>query len=45
MSIREQSLKKHYDWAGKLEVVARAKVEDSQALSLAYTPGVAEPRL
>ncbi|MBR2924768.1 MAG: NADP-dependent malic enzyme [Clostridia bacterium] len=43
MSIREQSLKKHYDWAGKLEVVARAKVEDSQALSLAYTPGVAEP--
>ena len=43
MDIREQSLKKHYDWAGKLEVVARAKVEDSQALSLAYTPGVAEP--
>ena len=43
MSICEQSLKKHYDWAGKLEVVARAKVEDSQALSLAYTPGVAEP--
>ena len=43
MDICEQSLKKHYDWAGKLEVVARAKVEDSQALSLAYTPGVAEP--
>ena len=43
MDIREQSLKKHYDWAGKLEVIARAKVEDSQALSLAYTPGVAEP--
>ena len=43
MDIRKQSLEKHYEWAGKLEVVARAKVEDSQALSLAYTPGVAEP--
>ncbi len=43
MDIREQSLKKHYEWAGKIEVSARAKVEDSQALSLAYTPGVAEP--
>ncbi len=43
MDIREQSLQKHYEWAGKLEVVSRAKVEDSQALSLAYTPGVAEP--
>ena len=43
MDIREESLQKHYEWAGKLEVVARAKVEDSRALSLAYTPGVAEP--
>ncbi len=43
MDIREQSLEKHYQWAGKIEVVSRAKVEDSQALSLAYTPGVAEP--
>ena len=42
MDIKEKSLKKHYEWAGKLEVVARAKVNDSESLSLAYTPGVAE---
>ncbi len=43
MSIKEESLKKHYEWNGKIEVVARAKVENSTDLSLAYTPGVAEP--
>ncbi len=43
MNIREESLKKHYEWAGKIEVVSRAKVTDSHSLSLAYTPGVAEP--
>ena len=43
MDIREESLQKHYEWAGKLEVVSRARVEDSKSLSLAYTPGVAEP--
>ena len=45
MNIREESLQKHYEWAGKIEIVARAKVEDSKSLSLAYTPGVAEPCL
>ena len=45
MNIREESLKKHYEWAGKIEVVSRAKVTDSHSLSLAYTPGVAEPCL
>jgi len=45
MDIRAQSLKKHYEWNGKLEVVPRAKVEDRESLSLAYTPGVAEPCL
>ena len=45
MNIREESLEKHYEWAGKIEVVARAKVTDSPSLSLAYTPGVAEPCL
>ena len=45
MNIREESLQKHYEWAGKLEITARAKVEDSASLSLAYTPGVAEPCL
>ena len=45
MNIREESLKKHYEWKGKIEVCARAKVKDKEALSLAYTPGVAEPCL
>ena len=43
MDIRQQSLKKHYEWQGKIEVVSRVKVNDRQDLSLAYTPGVAEP--
>lgn len=44
-NIREESLKKHYDWKGKIEVVARCPVNDRRDLSLAYTPGVAEPCL
>ena len=43
MDIRAEALKKHYEWAGKLEVTPRAKVQDRESLSLAYTPGVAEP--
>lgn len=43
MDIRAEALKKHYEWAGKLEVTARTHVKDRKALSLAYTPGVAEP--
>ncbi len=45
MDIKEQSLKKHYEWNGKIEVVARCPIEDRTDLSLAYTPGVAEPCL
>ncbi len=45
MSIKEESLKKHYEWAGKLEVVSRTPVKNREQLSLAYTPGVAEPCL
>ena len=45
MNIREESLKKHYEWNGKIEVVSRVPVESRQDLSLAYTPGVAEPCL
>ncbi len=45
MDIKEQSLKKHYEWGGKIEVVSRVSVKDSTDLSLAYTPGVAEPCL
>ncbi len=42
MDIKELSLNKHYEWKGKIEVVSRAKVENSEDLSTAYTPGVAE---
>ena len=43
MNIREESLQKHYEWQGKIEVVSRAPIETRRDLSLAYTPGVAEP--
>ena len=45
MDIKEEALKKHYEWQGKLEVVSRAKIETKEDLSLAYTPGVAQPCL
>ena len=45
MDIRKESLKKHYEWGGKIEVVSRATIETREDLSLAYTPGVAEPCL
>lgn len=45
MNIRKESLKKHYEWNGKIEVISRVKVNTSEDLSLAYTPGVAEPCL
>ncbi len=45
MDIRQESLKKHYEWNGKIEVVTRAPIATREDLSLAYTPGVAEPCL
>lgn len=45
MTISEESLQKHYEWRGKIEVVPRCKIEDKHDLSVAYTPGVAEPCL
>ncbi len=45
MDIRQESLKKHYEWDGKIEVVSRVKINSREDLSLAYTPGVAEPCL
>lgn len=42
MDIKEESLKKHYQWQGKIEVVARCPIETREDMSLAYTPGVAE---
>ena len=45
MDIRQQSLQMHKQWGGKIEVISRAPLKNSQDLSLAYTPGVAEPCL
>ncbi len=43
MNYREESLKKHGEWKGKIETSVRVPVDGREALSLAYTPGVAEP--
>jgi len=45
MNYAEESLKKHYEWRGKLDIVPRMKVSTREDLSLAYTPGVAQPCL
>lgn len=45
MNYREESLKKHAEWKGKIETVCRVPTDSREALSLAYTPGVAEPCL
>ena len=45
MDYAKESLRLHGEWRGKLEVTARASVSNKQELSLAYTPGVAEPCL
>ena len=45
MDIKEEALKKHYEWQGKIEVVSRTEVKDAHDLSVAYTPGVAQPCL
>ena len=45
MDKKEFALKQHEAWQGKLEVVSRAKLETPEDLSVAYTPGVAEPCL
>ena len=45
MDYAKASLQKHYEWKGKVEVISRAPVDSAEALSLAYTPGVAAPCL
>ena len=45
MDYGKRSLEKHAEWKGKIEVTVRAPVDSSEALSLAYTPGVATPCL
>ena len=43
MDIRKESLKKHYEWNGKIEVVTRCPINTREDLSLAYTPGAVSP--
>jgi len=43
MDLKEKALKMHEEWHGKLETIAKAKVNSREDLSIAYTPGVAEP--
>ena len=43
MNYRKESLKKHAEWKGKIETVARVPLESKDTLAVAYTPGVAEP--
>ena len=45
MDIKERALKAHEEWKGKIEVNARCKIENAEDLTIAYTPGVAEPCL
>ncbi len=45
MNYAEESLKKHYEWRGKLSVTPKMSVKTKEDLSLAYTPGVAQPCL
>ncbi len=43
MDMREKALKEHEIWQGKLEIKSKVKVNTSEDLAIAYTPGVAEP--
>ena len=45
MDYAKESLRLHNEWKGKIEVVTRVPVENKDDLSLAYTPGVAQPCL
>lgn len=45
MDIKKEALELHRKWRGKIEVISRVEVKGSRDLSLAYTPGVAEPCL
>ena len=43
MDYRQESLRLHDEWKGKIEVVCTDPLENREDLSLAYTPGVAQP--
>lgn len=42
-NLKQKALQAHKEWKGKVEVISRAKIENNEELSIAYTPGVAEP--
>ncbi len=45
MDLKEKAMQLHKEWAGKIEMVSRVPVNNSEDLAVAYTPGVAEPCL
>jgi malate dehydrogenase (oxaloacetate-decarboxylating) len=45
MDIKEEALRKHREWQGKIEITSRAPITSREELALAYTPGVAQPCL
>ncbi len=45
MDVKQLAVEKHKEWKGKIEVISRASITNREELSLAYTPGVAEPCL
>jgi len=45
VDIKQEAMKMHKEWGGKIEVISRAALKDAHDLSVAYTPGVAEPCL
>ncbi|MBN1892612.1 MAG: NADP-dependent malic enzyme [Clostridiales bacterium] len=45
MDFKQEAIQKHIEWQGKIEVIARSPVGSKKELSIAYTPGVAEPCL
>ena len=45
MDVKERALKAHEEWHGKLEIRTKCKIESAEDLTIAYTPGVAEPCL
>ena len=38
---KSKAIQKHLEWKGKIEVIARAEIENKEDLAIAYTPGVA----
>ena len=45
MDKKQLAIEKHKEWKGKIEVISRTPIKNREQLSLAYTPGVAEPCL